>query len=293
MNFVLIGAAGYIAPRHLQAISATGNTLLAATDPHDSVGILDKYSQTVSYFREFERFDRHIDKLVNAGTKIDYVSICSPNYLHDAHIRFGARIGANVICEKPLVIRPKNCDALIDKQSSISTTINTIFQLRMHPTILSLKQSINNNTIYKVDLKYITPRGPWYLYSWKGNPEQSGGLIMNIGIHFFDILIWLFGRVRSVRVDAYTKTTAAGFLELDRANVNWQLSIDRSMLPQGANSFRSMTIDGSNIEFSDGFADLHTKVYEEIIAGRGLGPADARPSIQLAHDIRMLGERLY
>ena len=294
MNFVIIGAAGYIAPRHLQAINAVGGSLLAATDPHDSVGILDKYSHTVSYFREFERFDRHIDKLINAGIKIDYVSICSPNYLHDAHIRFGARIGANVICEKPLVIHPRNCDALIEKQATINTKINTVFQLRLHPTILQLKKSLEGDNIrHKIELKYITPRGPWYLYSWKGNPEQSGGLLMNIGIHFFDMLIWLFGPVDGSKVNSYSKMSASGIIELERAVVNWHLSIDRALLPSGSNSFRSMAIDGTNIEFSDGFTDLHTRVYEEILAGKGLGPAAARQSIQLAHNIRMLGERLY
>jgi UDP-N-acetyl-2-amino-2-deoxyglucuronate dehydrogenase len=286
-NFVLIGAAGYIAPRHMQAIKAIGGNLIAATDPHDSVGVLDKYYDDVAYFKEFERFDRHIDKLNNDGVKIDYVVVCSPNYLHDAHIRFGTRIGARVICEKPLVICPKNCDLLIEKYSNI----NAILQLRLHPAIARLKHELDNSK-HRVDLTYITPRGPWYLYSWKGSPEQSGGLIMNIGIHFFDMLIWLFGAVEAYSVTKYTKIDASGVLELERASVNWFLSINRDMLPIGAATFRSMTIDGESVEFSGGFTDLHTQSYKEILSGNGFGPVDARPSIQLAYDIRCCGERL-
>jgi len=292
LNFLLVGAAGYIAPRHLKAIRDTGNNLLAVVDPHDSVGILDSYFRNVSYFQEFERFDRHVDKLIRNGTKIDYVSICSPNYLHDAHIRFGLRVGANIICEKPLVIKAENCHVLEEKEREYNTKVNTILQLRLHPAIIALKQKIDHEQSKKhnVKLTYFTSRGPWYLYSWKGDNVKSGGLAMNIGIHFFDMLMWIFGDCISVGVNEKSDTTIAGTMELEKANVDWQLSIDYDRLPEQCkiddrSTYRSVVVDGKELEFSDGFADLHTKAYEEIIDDRGFGIKDCYSSIRLVNEI--------
>ena len=296
-NFALIGAGGYIAPRHMKAIRDTGNNLVAALDPSDSVGILDSFSREVAFFTEFERFDRHIEKLRRGSSpdKLDYLSICSPNYLHDAHIRFAMREGIHAICEKPLVLNPWNCDALEELEEESGKKIYTVLQLRYHPSIIALKEKYGpesgNTDKHEIDLKYITSRGPWYLYSWKGNVEQSGGLVTNIGIHFFDMLIWIFGAVKNSEVEFSEPTRVKGRLELERATINWHLSITSDDLPEvckkeGQSTFRSIALDGEEIEFSGGFTDLHTKVYEDMLAGGGFGIADARPSIELVHAIR-------
>jgi len=295
-NFAVTGVGGYIAPRHLRAIRDTGNRLCVALDPNDSVGLLDQFSFDVSFFTEFERFDRHIEKLRRGdpANRIHYVSICAPNHLHDAHIRFALRVGADAICEKPLVLNPWNCDALQELEEEFGRRGYSILQLRVHPTLAALKQRFAaepRERKHDVRLTYVTSRGKWYFVSWKGNIERSGGLATNIGIHFFDLLIWLFGPVVLSDVHLATPTCTAGHLELERARVTWFLSVDRHDLPPAAASagkttFRSITIDGQEIEFSDGFTDLHTKVYEETLAGRGFGIDDVRPSIQLAHDIR-------
>lgn len=292
-NFALTGVAGYIAPRHLQAIHATGNRLEAALDPHDSVGILDRYFPDCKFFTEFERFDRHLEKLRRADEdkRVHYVSICSPNYLHDAHIRVALRAGAHAICEKPIVIKPWNLDAIEELIHETGGSISTVLQLRLHPALMALKERIAGNGRAKHDvcLTYITPRGPWYHYSWKGMEERSGGVAMNIGIHFFDLLLWIFGKAQRSTVHLAHPSRMAGFLELERANVRWFLSIDRSDLPDGAgagSTFRSVIVDGEEVEFSEGFTDLHTRVYEQVLAGNGFGIAEARPSIELVYQIR-------
>jgi len=293
-NFVLIGASGYIAPRHLKAIKDTGNNLLAAYDPFDSVGIMDSYFPDSAFFVEFERFDRHIDKLIRKGTPVDYVSICSPNYLHDSHIRFGLRIGANVICEKPLVLKTANAESLIELEKETGKKINNILQLRLHPNILKLKEKIeqgDKNKIYDFDLTYITSRGNWYYTSWKGDVTKSGGIATNIGIHFFDMLSFLFGEVKQNIVHLHTHDRAAGYLEFAKARVRWFLSINADTLPDAAKqknmrTYRSMTLEGEEIEFSDGFTDLHTRSYEEIVKGNGFGVNDALTSIRIANEIR-------
>lgn len=295
-NFALIGVAGYIAPRHLKAIADTGNNLIVSCDPHDSVGILDRYFESVSFFREFERFDRHIERLRREPEerRVHYVTICSPNFLHDAHVRFALRVRATPICEKPLVLNPWNCDALQELEKEYETRINTILQLRLQPSMQAYKQKFQQEKTdrkHEVVLTYITSRGDWYLYSWKGNPEQSGGLATNIGIHFFDILIWLFGSVQHSEVHLSEPRRCAGFLELKNARVRWFLSIDRNDLPPEARAaakrtFRSIEVDGEEMEFSEGFEDLHTRSYEMILRGQGFGVEAARPSTQLVHDIR-------
>ncbi|NLP11769.1 Gfo/Idh/MocA family oxidoreductase [bacterium] len=295
LNFALVGAAGYIAPRHLQAIKDTGNRLIAACDPSDSVGILDRYFDDVDFFTEFERFDRHAEKLRRLGEdkRIHYVSICSPNYLHDAHIRFSLRIGAHAICEKPLVLNPWNLEALQELEREPGKRVYTVLQLRVHPAIVALRQRIQQEKARKheVNLVYITSRGNWYHFSWKGDVKKSGGIATNIGIHFFDMLIWIFGPVQSFSVHHADAKKNAGFVELERARVNWSLSVDRNDLPPQVRAknkctFRSITVDGHEIEFSDGFTDLHTVLYREILAGRGFGINDAFPSVRLAQEIR-------
>jgi len=293
-NFALIGAGGYIAPRHMKAVKDTGNNLLAALDKHDSVGILDSYFPEAEFFIEFERFDRHIEKLKRTGMQTDYVTVCSPNYLHDAHIRFGLRIGADVICEKPLVLNPWNIDGLTEIERETGKKISTILQLRLHPAIIALKEKIQKDSSgrkYDVDLRYITSRGHWYHISWKGDPQKSGGIATNIGIHFFDMLLWIFGDVKINEVHQHTPETASGKLELERANVNWFLSIDANTLPHDVRqaakrTFRSLTIDGEAFEFSEGFTELHTRSYEEILKGNGFPVEEARKSIELVHAIR-------
>ena len=290
-NFAVTGVAGFVAPRHLKAIVDTGNRVVAAIDPHDSVGCLDRYSFDVRFFTEFERFDRHLEKLRRgpAGERVHYVSICSPNHLHDAHTRLALRVGADAICEKPLVIAPWNLDALEGLEQETGRRVYTVLQLRLHPSLMALKERLAADPRHHaVSLTYVTSRGRWYDVSWKGSIERSGGIAVNIGIHLFDLLVWLFGAVRECDVHLAEPSTMAGHLELQRATVRWFLSTDRRALPAGSpqSTFRSMTIDDQDVEFSDGFTDLHTRVYEETLAGRGFGIADARPSIELAHRIR-------
>ena len=293
-NFILIGAAGYIAPRHMKAIKETGNNLIAAYDPYDGVGIMDSHFPDAHFFTEFERFDRHIEKLKRSGTEIDYVTICSPNYLHDSHIRYGLRIGADVICEKPLVLNPWNVDALIELEEEYNNKVNTILQLRHHEAILELKDKIANgpaDKIYDIDLTYITSRGNWYYTSWKGDESKSGGIASNIGVHFFDMLQWIFGPMQSFSVNEKTKDTNSGKLKLKRANVNWYLSINSNNLPDQAKqekltTFRTLSIEGESIEFSKGFTDLHTVSYQKILQGIGYGLKDAKNSIEIVSQIR-------
>lgn len=292
-RFALIGAAGYIAPRHLQAIKDTGNVLVAACDPHDSVGILDRYFYGARFFQEFERFDRHAEKLRRMGEGIDYVSICSPNYLHDAHVRFSLRIGAHAICEKPLVTNTWNIDPLIEIAAEHGKKIYPVLQLREHPTIVALRERILSSPkqMHDVDLTYLTSRGPWYLSSWKGRVEQSGGLGTNIGIHFFDMLWWIFGDVVKNEVHLNTPASVAGYLQLERARVRWFLSIDRDNLPEsakraGQTTYRHIEVDGAEVEFSSGFTDLHTVCYQRVLEDKSWGPEDARPAVELARQIR-------
>jgi len=293
-RFALIGAAGFIAPRHMKAIKETGNELVAALDKNDSVGVIDSYFPEAHFFTEFERFDRHLEKRRRAtGEKVDYVSICSPNYLHDAHIRFALRIDADAICEKPITLNPWNVDALEQIVQETGRRVHTILQLRLHPAIIALRDRINNTPADRkrdIDLTYITPRGRWYMASWKGSVEKSGGVATNIGVHFFDMLQWIFGDVQYNIVHVDESNKAAGFLELAKARVRWFLSIDAHDLPkypeEKTGTFRSITMDGEEIEFSGGFADLHTRSYEEILAGRGFTLADAKPAVQIVSDIR-------
>lgn len=292
-KFALIGAAGFIAPRHLKAIKETGNDLVAALDKHDNVGILDSYFPGADFFTEFERFDRHLDKLKRKGEGVDFVSICSPNYLHDSHIRFALRYGATAICEKPLVLNPWNFDALEEIENETGKKVFTILQLRLHPSIIALRERIRkgDNRKYDVELTYITSRGNWYQSSWKGDNSKSGGIATNIGIHFFDMLIWIFGEVESINVFHLKPDFAEGILELKNARVKWFLSINYNHIPEnirssGKRTFRLLTLEGEEIEFSEGFTDLHTKSYYEILQGRGFGLADAKPSIDVVYNIR-------
>jgi len=294
-RFALIGAAGYIAPRHMQAIRDTGNDLVAILDPSDSVGIIDSYFPRADYFSEPERFDRHLDKLRRQpGQQVDFVSICSPNYLHDAHIRLALRNGAHAICEKPLVLNPWNVDALQDIEHETGHNISVILQLRLHPAIQALNEkfdAMRDLPSQEVDLTYITSRGNWYLRSWKGDMKKSGGVATNIGIHFFDMLLWLFGEVRDLEVHRHDDYSCAGIVTLDRARVRWFLSIDEDHLPEavrvkGQRTYRSITIQGEEIEFSGGFTDLHTVSYQKILGGEGFSAQDARSSIDLAYRIR-------
>jgi UDP-N-acetyl-2-amino-2-deoxyglucuronate dehydrogenase len=293
-NFALIGAAGYIAPRHMKAVKDTGNVLLAAYDKFDSVGVMDSHFPEADFFTEFERFDRHIEKLKRTEKKIDYVSICSPNYLHDSHIRFGLRVGANVICEKPLVLNPWNIDALSEVEKEHGTRVYNILQLRLHPAIIALKKQIEEgpaDKIYDIDLAYITSRGHWYYTSWKGDVSKSGGIATNIGVHFYDMLTWVFGAVKQNVVHLHTHDRAAGYFELERARVRWFLSINADTLPdsvkaKGGRTFRSLTMEGTEIEFSDGFTELHTHSYQHILDGHGFGLEEARPSIEIVQHIR-------
>lgn len=296
-NFALIGVAGFVAPRHLDAIRDTGNRLLAATDPNDSVGLLDRYTFDVSFFREIERFDRFLEKARRGpeSGRIDYVSICSPNYLHDAHVRLALRVGAHAICEKPLVINPWNLDALQELEAESGRKIHTILQLRHHPSLLALRERMRQPDAprHQVELTYVTARGRWYDVSWKGAEERSGGVATNIGIHFFDLLLWLFGGARRSEVHLRKKRRMSGFLELERADVKWFLSVEQEDLPFEAapgqrTTFRSISVDGAEIEFTDSFHDLHTAAYRAVISGDGFGIEDARPSIELVHTIRTL-----
>jgi len=294
-KFALIGAAGYIAPRHMKAIKDTGNELVAALDKNDSVGVIDSYFPDACFFAEFERFDRHLEKQRQRnGDKVDYVSICSPNYLHDAHIRFALRINANAICEKPVVLNPWNVEALQEIEKEQGRDVRVVLQLRHHPSIIALKQKVDSEAAdkkYDIDLTYITSRGRWYLVSWKGNVEKSGGIATNIGIHFFDMLEWIFGPVQYNIVHAEEPMKAGGFLELKKARVRWFLSIDVDDLPRRPASgkpatYRSIKVNGKEFEFTEGFTDLHTRTYEAILAGRGFGLEDAKPAVDIASNIR-------
>lgn len=297
-NFALIGAAGYIAPRHLRAIKDTGNNLIAALDKHDCVGIMDGYFPDADFFVEYERFDRHIDKLKRQGIKVDYVSICTPNYLHDSHIRFALRQGADAICEKPLVLNPWNVDALMEIEKETGRRVNTILQLRLHESIVKLKKEVEaapKDKIFDIDLTYITSRGRWYGISWKGDAQKSGGVATNIGVHFFDMLTWIFGDVKESKVNISRADKAAGTLDLERARVRWFLSIDYKDIPDnikatGKRTYRSITISGKELEFSEGFTELHTQSYRNILEGNGFGLVDAKTSIQTVFTIRNMKE---
>ncbi len=293
-DFALIGLSGYIAPRHIKAIKDTRSNLVAAIDPHDNVGFLDSSFPNASFFTEYERFDRYMDKLQNASSGVDYVSVCSPNYLHDTHIKSALRWGAHAICEKPLVLNPWNLDSLVRLEKETGKRVWNILQLRLHPSIVALKEQIENSpldTVHDVDLSYITSRGLWYYASWKGDVSKSGGIATNIGIHFFDMLTWIFGEVKSNTVQLHTHDRAAGLLQLERANVRWFLSINAATLPKeikaaGQTTYRSIVVDGNELEFSNGFTDLHSESYKQIIAGNGFGIEEARTSINIVHDIR-------
>lgn len=295
-NFGLIGAAGYIAPRHMMAIKHTGNNLVAAFDPNDSVGVIDSHFPDANFFTEFERFDRFVDKKRRAGAaeKLDYISICSPNYLHDAHMRFGLRSGCDVICEKPLVLNPWNIDGLLDVEKDSGRKVNTILQLRVHPAIIALREKVAaeaKQTKHEVDLTYITSRGKWYLQSWKGDQNKSGGIATNIGVHFFDMLHFVFGDLQGNIVHCNEPTRAAGYLEYEKARVRWFLSVDVNDVPAdaraaGKRTFRAITVDGEDFEFSDGFTELHNRSYEEILAGRGYGLEANRCAITTVSQIR-------
>ena len=297
-NFALIGAAGYIAPRHMKAIKETGNNLIAALDPYDGIGIMDSNFPQANFFTEFERFDRFVDKWRrDSGNRIDYTSICSPNYLHDSHIRFGLKSGADVICEKPIVLNPWNIDQLKIIENETGKKVYNIFQLRLHPSIIALKEKISRELkkdpkrVYDIDLTYLTSRGKWYFISWKGDEVKSGGIASNIGVHFYDMLCWIFGGVEENIVHLKTADTNAGFLKLKNANVKWFLSINYDYIPneikeKGLTTFRSIKVDGDDIEFSGGFTDLHTRSYEEILNGNGFGLNEAYGSIQTVSKIR-------
>jgi UDP-N-acetyl-2-amino-2-deoxyglucuronate dehydrogenase len=293
-NFVLIGAAGYIAPRHLKAIRETGNRLLAALDIHDSAGVLDAYFPDADFFTEFERFDRHCEKIRRSGTAIDYVVVCSPNYLHDAHIRFGLRIGADVICEKPVVLNPWNADALAELEKETGKKVYTTLQLRYHPSVIALRNKIlagGAEKRFSVDLRYITARGRWYHYSWKGDVNRSGGIITNIGLHFFDVLLWIFGDVTASRLTEISSRKAAGELQLELADIKWFLSIDANDLPadkaeKNETTHRSLLVDGDLIDFTTGFNELHTVCYQQILAGKGIGLAEAKKAVSLTAAMR-------
>ncbi len=293
-NFALIGVGGFIAAKHLRAIKETGNNLVASFDPSDSVGIIDSYFPESEFFVEFERFDRHIDKLRRTGTNVDYISICSPNYLHDSHIRFALRSGANAICEKPLVLNPWNVDALHEFEAESGKQIYNILQLRLHKSIIELKDKINKapkEKMYEIDLTYITSRGNWYFISWKGDIEKSGGIATNIGVHFFDMLIWIFGGVKKNVVYIRERNRASGYLELEKARVRWFLSLDSNDIPGAPRNgkirtYRSITIDKQEIEFSEGFEDLHTRSYFKILSGEAYGLKEAKPAIEAVYTIR-------
>jgi UDP-N-acetyl-2-amino-2-deoxyglucuronate dehydrogenase len=296
-NFALIGAAGFVAPRHMKAVKETGNNLLAALDKSDSVGVLDNYFPEADFFTEFERFDRHVDKLRRKGKKIDYVSIASPNYLHDSHIRFALRSGANAICEKPLVLNPWNVDGLEEAERETGKKIYNILQLRLHPSMVALKKKVAEQVrqdpqkVFDVNLTYLTSRGHWYFASWKGDDKKSGGIATNIGVHFFDMLHWVFGNIKENIVHIRQEDVACGYLEFEHARVRWFLSVNSDHIPaevkiSGQRTYRSITVEGEEIEFSDGFTDLHTVSYKSILGGGGFGLEDARPSINIVQAIR-------
>ena len=291
-TFALIGAAGYIAPRHMRAMKDVGGDLLVAFDPNDSVGVIDSYFPDAHFFTEFERFDRHLAKLSRRGEGVDFITVCSPNYLHDAHVRFGLRSGSDVICEKPLVLNPWNLDGLAEIEQSTGKRVSTILQLRLHPAIIELRDKVRSSpkVHHEVDLTYITSRGRWYHASWKGDSAKSGGVATNIGVHFFDMLTFVFGPVAKTTLHLVDERRMAGVLECERATVRWFLSVDANDLPHDVAekqaTFRNLSIGGEDFEFSDGFTDLHTRSYEEIVAGRGFGLNDVRPSIEIVSTLR-------
>lgn len=296
-HFAMIGAAGYIAPRHMKAIKETGNNLVAALDKNDSVGIIDSFFPNADFFTEFERFDRHLDKVRRKGTQVDYVAIASPNYLHDSHIRFALRSGADAICEKPLVLNPWNIDGLEEIEKETGKRVFNILQLRLHPSIIALKQQVeqtlrdNPDKVFDIDLTYLTSRGHWYFASWKGEEQKSGGIATNIGVHFYDMLTWIFGSVKENKVHLSQSDVAAGFLELEHARVRWFLSVNYDYIPDdvkasGQRTYRSITVEGNEIEFSGGFTDLHTLSYQDVLGGGGFGLQEARQSIETVQNIR-------
>ncbi len=292
-RFALIGAAGYIAERHMKAIKETGNNLICASDHFDVMGRIDSYFPEAEFFLEHENLDKYMDDLRRKGSPIDYVSICTPNYMHPSHIRFSLRNGANAICEKPLVIFPEDMHIITDIEAETGKKVNTVLQLRYHPAILKLKDEIDSagDKIHEIDLSYITTRGKWYLKSWKGDVSKSGGVATNIGIHFFDMITWIFGKVKENIIHIYNADKAAGFLQLEKARVRWFLSLDYKDLPKvatdkGMRTYRSITVDGKEIEFSGGFTDLHTVTYQNILNGNGFGIEDARESIELTDFVR-------
>lgn len=292
-NFALIGVGGYIAPRHLDAIKATGSRLVAAFDTKDSVGILDRYFPECQFFTDFERFESYVESLKGSPEQLDYVSICSPNYLHSSHIKFALRHGANAICEKPLVLEEKELDELVNYEQKYNRKVYTILQLRVHDAILALKSKVDkeNKSFHNIDLTYLTSRGNWYFESWKGDERKSGGLSTNIGVHFFDMLTWIFGTMKKVEIVEKTPSMEKGYVELERAKVNWILSVDKNLLPKeaaasGKTTFRSIKIDGEEFEFSEGFTELHNRVYEGILAGKGYGLEAARVAIRIVENLR-------
>jgi len=300
-NFGLVGVAGYIASHHLKAIKETDNNLLAALDRFDSVGIMDSYFPEAHFFTEFERYDRHLDKLRRKGNKVDYISICSPNYLHDAHIRLALRNQAHAICEKPLVLNPWDIDALAEIENETGKQIYNILQLRLHPAIVGLKKQIENelkenpDKVYDVDLTYLTSRGRWYFSSWKGEDKKSGGIATNIGVHFFDMLLWIFGEAEESVVHLNRPDAASGTFKLKHANVRWFLSVNYDYIPEtfkekGLHTFRSITVNNNEVEFSGGFTDLHTLSYQEILKGNGFGLQEAKGSIETVTKIRNADE---
>lgn len=296
-NFALVGAAGYIAPRHMKAIKDTGNNLVAALDNNDTVGILDSYFPDAKFFTEFERFDRHIDLIKRNGVALDFVSVASPNYLHDSHIRFALRVGADALCEKPLVVNPWNIDSLKVIEQETGRKVYNVLQLRLHPAIIALRERVaaaiaaEPGKQFDVDLTYLTSRGTWYFASWKGEDKKSGGIAANIGIHFYDMLLWVFGPVKDSRVTVLTPDAGSGVIEFANARARWFLSVNADYLPdhikeKGQRTYRSITVDGEEIEFSEGFTELHTETYRHVLAGKGFGLDDALPSINLVHSIR-------
>ena len=287
VRFGLIGASGYIAPRHMEAVKNIDGELVTILDPNDSVGVIDRYHPKATYFSEYERFDREVDRLRRMGKGLDYISIASPNYLHDAHIRFALKNGSHAICEKPLVLNPYSISSLEELQVETGKNIYPILQLRLHQSIIDLKEKVGKKKDNVVELKYVTPRGKWYHYSWKGDEVKSGGIATNIGIHFFDMLLWIFGDIKNNYVSHHTKHSSKGYLELERANVDWELSVDERDLPhKDWKAFRTIKVNGEEVDFSDGFTDLHTKSYEEILSGNGFKLEDAKPALDLVHKIR-------
>ena len=287
MRFGLIGASGYIAPRHMEAVKNIGGELVTILDPNDSVGVIDRYHPKATYFSEYERFDREVDRLRRMGKGLDYISIASPNYLHDAHIRFALKNGSHAICEKPLVLNPYSISSLEELQVETGKNIYPILQLRLHQSIIDLKEKVGKKKDNVVELKYVTQRGKWYHYSWIGDEVISGGIATNIGIHFFDMLLWIFGDIKNNYVSHHSNHSTSGYLELERANVDWTLSVDERDLPhKDWKAFRTIKVNGEEVDFSDGFTDLHTKSYEEILSGNGFKLEDAKPALDLVHKIR-------